>query len=541
MREFIREESATAGIDFGAPVVVQAIFFGVDQVQASKKFVQGVSQFTGLKRLDLSNVEGLEVDKETMSPLSSLKRLVDLVLSNGIIRTGSSQDNSLENLPGSLRRLDLSNCSGMKDVWWEAAVQTLPPLTTLILSGTDIGDDGVAATANSLHSSLRMLVLDDCVSVTKDGMWQMLQSKLRLENLAIARSFSIGGLTSGMATAFSDSRVLASKGLQLQGCMLPADKEQLQLLAVDSRLEELSLSDTSVSAEAICEVLHKTTGLNLLNLEDATCLRLPSIELAKKLAGLTSLTCLDVSRFLHHDGRYVLTHEGLEDAHVRELASLTNLRKLRLANNIRLTDNGISALSALSNLLELDLAGLAFSANALSEVAARLTGLRVLVLKRCSKVGDWAMRGLSSLSNLRKLDLSNTKVTCGGLGSIGLDSMTNLEVLHLAGMGSRSWNTNTSAHLLDLNSYSALREVVIPDLFYVNMKNYSKLSSTGPLIPNPDFNLMVPDHGNNACEFIHTRIYRPYLDIGKFVPETKMRTFAVCVCACQCTCNASIE
>jgi hypothetical protein len=112
-----------------------------------------------------------------------------------------------------------------------------------------------------------------------------------------------------------------------------------------------------------------------------------------------------------------LDFHGLKmaDADMKELASLKNLRLLRL-NGTKVTDAGVKQLAGLSDLRGLDLGSTQVSDAGLKDLAA-LKNLRLLLLDG-TKVTDKGLKELTSLKSLRSVNLRGTGVTKEGVDQL---------------------------------------------------------------------------------------------------------------------------
>jgi len=125
------------------------------------------------------------------------------------------------------------------------------------------------------------------------------------------------------------------------------------------------------------------------------------VRLVKVVRALTSLRSLDLSWI------------GIEDRHLRGLASLGKLRTLRLrgepgGERRRITAEGLRELAGLTGLDELDLGGTLVDDDALLEVAA-FGNLRTLRLDG-TDVSGRGLEHLRPLRGLRSIDLRNTTI-----------------------------------------------------------------------------------------------------------------------------------
>jgi hypothetical protein len=155
----------------------------------------------------------------------------------------------------------------------------------------------------------------------------------------------------------------------------------------------------------------------------------------KELAGLKQLRWLDL----------LLAHE-VTDAGLRELARMKQLQMLDLLG-ARVTDAGLKELSGLAQLETLSL----FKTNVTDDGLKELTRMKQLETLNLggTQVTDVGLPDLARMTQLRSLDLSVTEVTDAGLEH--LKGLTNLDVLSL-------WGTKvTDAGLVHLKGLSGLR------------------------------------------------------------------------------------
>jgi hypothetical protein len=114
--------------------------------------------------------------------------------------------------------------------------------------------------------------------------------------------------------------------------------------------------------------------------------------------------------------------QGVDDGELRalaqELVGCTGVRELGLAENRKVTDAGIASLTALPQVVSLNLS----SCSLTNEGLATLSGLRPLVrlnLSYCNRITDPGIKLLKSLPNLRYIDLQGcVKITNGSIAQI---------------------------------------------------------------------------------------------------------------------------
>ena len=114
------------------------------------------------------------------------------------------------------------------------------------------------------------------------------------------------------------------------------------------------------------------------------------------------------------------------------------LRRLLLAQCMRLEEPAFVALHRLRQLEELDLSSCALSDGALQHLVVHCTRLQTLSLKSCRRLTDAGLSALEALQELRSLELASCKgLTDGALGAIarGCVRLESLSVAHCAKVG----------------------------------------------------------------------------------------------------------
>jgi hypothetical protein len=192
-----------------------------------------------------------------------------------------------------------------------------------------------------------------------------------------------------------------------------------QVRAVDCSTWD-GLSDTSQGKPErvvlLLKDLGRQTGLRKLDLSNVY---------AVDNDGLDALSSLSELEELSLDGANI-TDDGL-----RHLAGFTNLRKLSLYAAHGITGRGLSHLAALQQLKELDLAETECGDESAAALA-RLVGLRRLNLA-FTPAGDACLAGVVSLDRLEHLNLSGTKITSAGLAHLA--DLPDLRELYAAHTG----------------------------------------------------------------------------------------------------------
>jgi hypothetical protein len=121
--------------------------------------------------------------------------------------------------------------------------------------------------------------------------------------------------------------------------------------------------------------------------------------------------------------------KGIDDDDLETLAhDLSTCRAVKdliLAENRKVTDEGLPALAALPWLFSLNLSSCGLSNSGMPALAA-LTGLRRLNLSYCNRITDLGLKSIGNLPNLEYLDLQGcVKISHGGIARLRI---RNLEI-----------------------------------------------------------------------------------------------------------------
>ncbi|CAB1340641.1 unnamed protein product [Coregonus sp. 'balchen'] len=182
----------------------------------------------------------------------------------------------------------------------------------------------------------------------------------------------------------------------------------LECLAVHSTLSALSLAGISVADGN--HALQIISGLRL------TQLTLPGRHSVTD-AGLTFLSRLSLLSELDLTDYTHVTDHG-----VTQLATMTRLKRLSLSNT-QVTDAGLPSLRSLQELLELCLDRTAVTSRGVAALVTCLPHLQVLSLAS-TQVGDTVVRrGLVHCAQLFKLNLSRTRITDHGVSLTGIANL----------------------------------------------------------------------------------------------------------------------
>lgn len=284
--------------------------------------------------------------------------------------------------------------------------------------------------------------------------------------------------------------------------------EMLDLLAELKSLKALNLSDSSFDDQSL-PALERVSPL-LANLDLRGCLlsdkaastigRFTNLRAlrfngkngktnigddgVKALAACKSLKvlALDELTFVGTDGLSALTGlSELEELYVagtvvdddscKLIAGFPKLKKLRLARN-QVGDAGLDAISACSKLEELDLSEDALLTDAGMAHVAKLTALKKLNLWRVQITDEGALK-LAPLTQLEWLNLDNTKLSDGGLAV--LKEMKALTFLHLGSTQITAAGASDLFHLTSLKDLKITRTALAAsDTAVADLKKHLK-------------------------------------------------------------------
>ncbi len=284
--------------------------------------------------------------------------------------------------------------------------------------------------------------------------------------------------------------------------------ETLELLADFKSLRVLNLSDSSFNDESLPALARVSPllanldlrGCQLSDIATATVARFTSLRAlrfngkngqttigddgVKTLAACKSLKllALDELTFVGTDGLSALTRlTELEELYVagtvvdddscKLIAGFPKLKKLRLARN-QVSDAGLDTLSVCSMLEELDLSEDALLTDTGMAHIAKLTALKKLNLWRVQISDEGALK-LAPLTTLEWLNLDNTKLTDAGLPL--LKNMKALIFLHLGSTQITAAGTDHLIHLTALKDLKITRTALAAsDAAVVELKQHLK-------------------------------------------------------------------
>ncbi|KAH7623687.1 hypothetical protein NADE_008510 [Nannochloris sp. 'desiccata'] len=350
-----------------------------------------------------------------------------------------------------LEALDLGWCNAIGDED-AAALGCLTSLKQLCLSRTELTDVGV--------SKLSSLIELTCLSLAGVSMQDSAAAELlpcfpKLKSLNLSRCVNVGDATLHALAHLGDST--SSSFTYGKKSSSTSSRESLSL-----SLEELDLSYTSISDEALFSILPRLLRLKKLSLDSCSLLTDTSL---KQLSSLQDLESLDLSDTAATNISMVaisrlprivnlnLSFTQVNDWGLERVSKASTLKRLNLDSR-HVGDRGIGFISQLPNLEVLDLfgAGVTDAACAFLAKATSLTSLEIcsgvvtdtgvshvsslpklrhLSLSQNWRVSNAAIPALMRLRGLTALNLSQTRVTSSAVVTFGC--LPDLQVLALAG------------------------------------------------------------------------------------------------------------
>lgn len=256
----------------------------------------------------------------------------------------------------------------------------------------------------------------DQTKVTDAGMVLFLQSApASLTQLSLNQTAVTESTLAVLPECVPQLRLLSLRHTKIQDVSAPAELLCLQTLILDG---------TKVTEDSLrCLASHPSLShLNLagipvhdgnLVLEIVSGLRLHQLVLPGRHS-VTDLGISFLSRLSLLSELDLTDYTGVTDHGVQQLSSLTRLKKLWLINT-QVTDEGLPALSGLVELQELGLDRTAVGSRGVARLVVCLPHLEVLGLAS-TRVGDSVLRlGLIHCSQLQRLNLNHTRITNHGL------------------------------------------------------------------------------------------------------------------------------
>jgi len=242
--------------------------------------------------------------------------------------------------------------------------------------------------------------------------------------------------------------------------------ELLSSLGSLTKATAVNFAETSLNDEQLEKLVQAGSSLNNFDLRGCAI----SDSGLKTLASLTNVRAIRLSG---KNGQTTVTDDGL--AHLSELKSL----KLLALDDLWIGTPGIAHLIDLASLTELYLAGTLIDDESIALVA-KLPNLQKLRLARTS-VGDTALEALTACGNLQELDLSEdsllTDVGMASLGRITSLKKLNLWRVQITDTGALALAPLSGLNWLNLDN-TKLSDEGLPALANMNQLTFLHLGST---------------------------------------------------------------
>uniref|UniRef100_A0A3P9KEK5 Si:ch73-173p19.1 n=1 Tax=Oryzias latipes TaxID=8090 RepID=A0A3P9KEK5_ORYLA len=331
-----------------------------------------------------------------------------------------------------LQYLNLASCSKLTDSCLQY-ITGLKGLCFLSLDQTKVTDVGMVTYLQSAPSCLQQLSLNQ-TAVTEATLAALpaCVPQLRLLSIKHTKVKDVSALAE-----MSSLQTLSVDGTGVT-------EETLENLAAHPALSSLSLGGIPVQDGN--RTLEIVSGLKL------THLTLPGRHTVTDgglsfLSRLSLLCELDLTDYTH------VTDQG-----VRQLSSLTRLKKLSLSNT-QVTDVGLPSLLGMQELQQLCLDRTAVTSRGVAQLITQLPHLQVLGLAS-TQVGDTVVRkGLILCQQLVKINLSRTRITDHGLKHL---KRMHLSQVNLDGTGVSGTGVASLLSLTNIGSVRASNTRTVP-------------------------------------------------------------------------------
>ena len=377
--------------------------------------LRGCNRLTGDALLPLQNLTHLEVLDltgckllrcDSLAPIQLLSRLHSCIID----KCEGLRDEALHHLSSlsNLQRLSLGGCTGMRGVSGLAALNLLPKLEYLNMSGIpELSDDQLSYLSEM--PALQELNLDRCPLINCSGLVH-LQFISTLATLSLMECSALHDIS----LEYISGSLTSLKRLTLDYCRNITDGGVASLAKVP--LLQLSLRGCD-AIRGIGFSTYSSSPLQVLNLEECTSINAAGLRaIAGQLVYLKKLS---------------LKRCGVSDRGADALAAIVQLECLKVSSSAELTSEGICAIAAgCLSLKHLDISSCPNVGNAGVAAAARLPCLRSLSLCGCGKITDEGVMTLICATQLVDLNLAHTMVeTIGPL----VESLGNLRQLNVFG------------------------------------------------------------------------------------------------------------
>jgi F-box/leucine-rich repeat protein 14 len=390
-------------------------------VRVCKKFYQTI--WTNRKNIDVSDSRNFKAkinDSALLAILQKTKNLEVLNLSETYYVTAETL-RKLGEMASQLQHLTslkLNAAFPLMGSNTEEANQNimhLRPLTTLQdlqLKWHKFSDDGMRAFENMVN--MTNLDLTGCEMVGSG--FRYLTKMTNLKRLFFSFSPTVTN------EAFEHIAHLTTlEWLELQYCQHVTDEGAAKLSTLKNlvriNFHGCKINDSTV--EMIANNMPKITQLHLSDCANLTNKAIESILRMPNLTGLYMYRCEAITPEAWGSlagsiklRELYLNRTKVDDSVLEKLAPLVDLNRLHFGmGEPNVTDRGIGHLKNFSKLTWLDCNSCQLITNAALKTIATLTNLRRLRLSKCSRINDEGVVSLLKLPNLQNLDLAESGVT----------------------------------------------------------------------------------------------------------------------------------
>jgi len=295
-------------------------------------------------------------------------------------------------------------------------ISKLKELVDLNVMFSEIGDLFLSTISGKL-SKLRSLNIRRCLGVTNDGLCS-------LNKLVSLEALDVSGLEISDDGIAHISTLVSLKELNISHCVGITDKAILHLNKLIS-LREINLSWCKQITDKNFHILRELKSLRKLDISRCSNVGntgLSSICIIESLVETNFGACVDVgdpgilivSKKLTNLIKLHLVYTGVSDQGLKYLTNLHFLIALDITGCANVTDQGISYLSTLTSLKELNISCTQVTDDGLSHLHL-LTNLKVLNVSNCNHLTDTALSHIRNMISLQDLDVSFLSITDDGL------------------------------------------------------------------------------------------------------------------------------
>ena len=254
-------------------------------------------------------------------------------------------------------------------------------------------------------------------------------------------------------------------------------------LPISSKVTSFKLKDPKTQITSpVLQILKSFSTLTDLRLNFCSGL---TNDVLSGLNNITTLRRLELRHFEFNQNTYqtlqrsnwpALQYLDFSYSEIQDLSSLTHLTALQhlILKNCAITDEGLSALSCLTNLQSLNL----YTCHGITGVGlsalSNLTNFRSLNLESCASTNAAGLAALSTLTTLQELLFFTNQIDDAGL--LTLSSLTSLKILKLT-----FCERITNVGLRVLSKLHALRELYFIDGYRINDDGLRAFTGLGAL------------------------------------------------------------